>query len=72
MGTVDPRTSMIINIITAVLGVVAGSAAYFTQIFGQQTAQTIVMTAGFAVAIVTAINGGLHAISSTEPSPGAK
>jgi|HubBroStandDraft_5_1064220.scaffolds.fasta_scaffold547666_2 hypothetical protein len=66
---IDPKTSMILNIVIAVLGVLAGAGAYFTTIFGQQMGQTVVMTIGLVLAVLGAINGVLHASSTSEPGP---
>jgi hypothetical protein len=67
--SINPKTSLIINLAIAVLGVVAGSATYFTGIFGQGVATNIVSSAGFALALIGAVNTALHAFSSSTPGP---
>lgn len=69
---IDPKTSMIINLIIAVLGVLAGAGAYFTTMFGQSTGQAIVGTLGLVLAVLGAVNGVLHASSSPVAGPIAK
>ena len=61
-----PKISAIINIVIAILGVIAASAAYFTGVFGEQTGQAIVGTAGFVLALLGAVNGTLHSLSATD------
>lgn len=65
----NPSTSTYINIAIAVLGAVAAAGAYFTSMFGQQTAQMIVGTAGFVLAMLGAVNGAMHAVSTATPGP---
>lgn len=65
---IDPKISAILNIVIAVLGVVAASTAYFTGVFGEQTGQAIVGTAGFALALLGAVNGTLHGLNATDNS----
>jgi len=66
---IDPRVSTYLNILISVLGVCAGAGAYFTAIFGQGTGQIVVMSFGFALSIVSAINAALHAVSSNSSGP---
>lgn len=61
--------SMYLNIVIAVLGVAAGAGAYFTAVFGQGEGQIIVMTCGFALALVSAVNGVLHGASAPQAGP---
>jgi hypothetical protein len=67
---INPVVSMSINIILAVLGVIAGSAAQLTTLFGTSTAQSVISAVGFAVAIFGAVNTALHNYSSTVAGPG--
>jgi FtsH-binding integral membrane protein len=65
----DPKISMIINIVLAVLGVLAGAGAYWTSMFGAGRGQAIVGTIGLVLAIVAAINATLHGYSSAQAGP---
>jgi hypothetical protein len=69
MNPIDAKTSMIVNCLVAVAGVVVGFTAPLTTIFGTGTAQTVVAAAGMAVAILGAINGVLHGYSSAGAGP---
>ncbi len=63
---ISPNWSLGVNIALAVLGVFAASGAYFDVIAGSALSKDIVMTAGFSVALLSAVNGVLHASSSAQ------
>lgn len=67
--TIDPKVSMWLNIIAAVIGALAGAGAEWTTLFGQGAAQEIVTIAGLAVSVISAVNIGLHGVSSTTSGP---
>lgn len=61
---ISPNVSLGINIGLAVLGVIAGSSSYFTDMFGNHVSAQIVETAAFSVAVFSSVNVVLHAYSS--------
>jgi hypothetical protein len=67
--TVNPRTSAIINVVLAVLGIIAGMTAQLTPVFGAGTTQLIVTTAGSVVTLYGIINGTLHGVSAPVAGP---
>lgn len=69
---IDPKVSMWLNIVMAVLGAVMGAGAQLTTIFGQGQAQAIISLSGLIVAVVGSINGALHSVSSPDAGPAAK
>lgn len=69
---VDPKVSAWLNVVAAVVGVIATLGAQLTTILGSGTSQTVVTTAGIVVTIIAAINGGLHGVSGPTPGPLSK
>jgi uncharacterized membrane protein YeaQ/YmgE (transglycosylase-associated protein family) len=69
---VDPKISMWLNIVVAVLGALMGASAQLTTIFGQGKAQAIISLCGLVVAVVGAVNSALHGVSSAQSGPLAK
>jgi hypothetical protein len=67
--SLDPKYSMILNILIAGLGAVVASTAGLTTIFGQHDTQVIVAAGGIALGAVGAINGVLHGYSPPTPGP---
>lgn len=66
---VNPATSMWVNVVGAIAGVLAAGGAAETTLFGQGPAQKIAAAAGLGVAIISGINAVLHAESSAQPGP---
>jgi hypothetical protein len=69
---IDPKVSMWLNIVLAVLGALMGASAQLTTIFGQGQAQAIISICGLVVAVVGSINSALHSVSSADAGPAAK
>jgi hypothetical protein len=67
--TVDPKTSAILNLIAVLASAIVAAASEWTTLFGSGSASTIVEAASITVAIVGAINGSLHGVSSAKAGP---
>jgi hypothetical protein len=67
--TIDPKTSAILNLIAVLAGAIVASASQWTTLFGTGSSATIVEVASITVAIVGAINGSLHGVSSAKSGP---
>jgi hypothetical protein len=70
--SIDPKYSMVINIVIAVLGVIVASTAELTTIFGQHDTQIIVAASGITLGVIGAINSALHGYSPPAAGPLAK
>mgnify|MGYP003345537742 CR=1 FL=1 len=70
--TIDPKISMWLNIIAAVLSAVVGATAQLTTLFGQGKAQAIVSLCALVLTVIGAINGALHGLSGPQAGPIAK
>jgi len=66
---IDPRISMLIMLVVAVLGAVASASAQLTDLFGAGDAKLIVSGAGFALTVLSPIAAILHGLSSPAPGP---
>lgn len=66
---IDPKISMWVNIVVAVLGAVVGAGAQLTVIFGQGRAQAIVSICGLLLTIGGSVNAALHGVSSSNSGP---
>ena len=62
--TLDPRVSMWLNIICAVLIFTAGAGATLTDLFDAHTSKVIVAGCVYLGGLLSAANGVLHAIPS--------
>ena len=67
--TIDPKVSAILNLIVAIAGFLAASAALLTPIFGDSATHTIVAVCGLLVGLWSAVNAALHGVSSPEKGP---
>jgi hypothetical protein len=72
MPGINPSLSMWLNIVATVLAALTGSAAMFTDLFGQGPAQKIMAGIGLAGVVFGAINTTLHANSSAQAGPAVK
>ena len=70
--TIDATTSMIINIIVALLGAIVGGIISFTGILPDPVSQSIVKYSAFTLAIYGVVNATLHGVSSPKPGLIAK
>lgn len=66
---IRPIIGVILNTATAITSSVAGLAASFTDLFGQGPAKKIVAATAITGVIITSINAGLHAASSSDAGP---
>lgn len=66
---IDPKISLVINVIIAVTSALAGGAAMLTDLFGADTAKAVVAAAGLLGMVVSSINIGLHSLSGPHPGP---
>lgn len=62
--TIDPRVGMWISIIAAAISGLVAVPTEFTNVFGAQTASTILGILGIINTVILAINAVLHAIPS--------
>lgn len=65
----NPKISMIINIVISVLGFLVSASAELIPVFGSATSSEIIAVSGLALGIVGAINAGLHAVSAPIMGP---
>lgn len=65
----SPTVSTWVNIVLAVLGFLVGATAQLTPIFGANVTTEIISVSGLAVGVVSAINAGLHSISTPVAGP---
>lgn len=68
----DPKISMWLNILGAVVGVGATATAQLTDLFGSGPAQKIVAGMGLAATLFGAVNGALHGYSPPVAGPGVQ
>lgn len=67
--TIDPKTSMIINIVMAVLAAIVGGGISLTGIVPSADEQIIIKWAAFVLSIYGVINAALSSVSSNQQGP---
>lgn len=67
--TVDPKTSMYINILVAVLAAIAGGTISMSEVMPPEAAKLVVGYSTFLVSIFSVINAVLHGASSVGQGP---
>lgn len=66
---INSSTSVIINIIIAVLAFLVTAGASLTSIFGADLADKIIAVSGLISGVLASANAVLHSISSSKPGP---
>ena len=67
--TIDPKTSMYINIAIALLGAIVGGGISFTGILPDPTSAAIVKYSAFVLSIYGVVNASISSVSSNKSGP---
>ena len=67
--SIDPKTTMIINIVVALLAAIVGGGISFAGIIPPETAQLITKWSAFALSIYGVVNVAMTSVSSNKPGP---
>ena len=67
--TIDPKTTMVINIIVALLAAIVGGTISLSGIVSAEDAQIITKWSAFALSIYGVVNAAMSAVASNKPGP---
>ena len=67
--SIDPKTTMIINIIVAILAAIVGGGISFAGIIPPDAAQLITKWSAFVLSIYGVVNVAMTSVSSNKPGP---
>ena len=67
--SIDPKTTMIINIIVAILAAIVGGTISLSGIVSAEDAQIITKWAAFVLSIYGVVNAAMSAVASNKPGP---